>query len=327
MKAKSLLAASLFALLATRPLLAQSPNVEEARDHFSRGVEFFKDQSYDAALAEFQRAYSLSPNYRLLYNLAQVQLERHDYAAALKYLQEYLASGGNEIDADRRAQVTQDIGKLKNKVARLLVRSDVAGADVSIEGAVVAKTPMSSSVLVNPGVVRLRVSREGYATETRTLNVVSADDQIVSVMLSRDSSATSTADGARSPRSDATPLETSPSPAEPRRSYTAAWIGLGVTGALGVGTAIFALRAHSADSDLDARLNTFPTDPSRIDDARSELKTAALVTDILAASTAVAAGLTLYFVLSPSTEAVSERSQAGIGLAPSPGGLVVFGRL
>jgi hypothetical protein len=328
MNAKSLLASSLLTLLITRPLLAQAPNVEQARDHFSRGVEFFKDQSYDAALAEFQRAYSLSPNYRLFYNLAQVQLERHDYAAALKYLQDYLAAGGGELEAERRAQVSQEISRLKNKVARLLVRADVDGADISIEGAVVAKTPMAAAVTINPGVVHLRVSREGYAAETRTLTVVSADDQVVSVSLSRDSSSSSSgAAPVRPAQSDAAPTDASPPHTEPRRSYTAAWVGLGVTAAFGAGTAVFALRARSADSTLDDRLNTFPSDASRIDDARSNLKTAALVTDILAASTAVAAGLTLYFVLSPSTEAVPAKSQPGVGLAPAPGGLVVFGRM
>jgi hypothetical protein len=328
MKAKSLLACSLLTLSMARPLLAQSANVDEARDHFSKGVEFFKDQSYDAALAEFQRAYSISPNYRLLYNLAQVQLERHDYAAALKYLQDYLAGGGSEIDADRRAQVTADVSRLKSKVARLLVRADVEGADVAIEGAVVAKTPMAASIVVNPGVVHLRVTREGYRAETRTLTVVSADEQIVSIMLSRDASGA--APGAATARED-TPDSGAelarPAPAEPRRSYTAAWVSLGATGVLGVGTALFALRTHNASSDLDDRLNTFPSEASRISDARSDLKTAALVTDILAASTAVAAGLTLYFALSPSTEAASERNRAGFGVAPAPGGVVLFGRL
>jgi len=323
MNVKSLLACSLLALLATRPVLAQSPNTEEAREHFSRGVEFFKDQSYDAALAEFQRAYSLAPNYRLLYNLAQVQLERHDYASALKYLQDYLAAGGSELDAERRTQVSQDIARLKSKVARLLVRSDIDGAEVSVGGSVVGKTPMASPVIINPGVVQVRVVREGYQTETRTLTVVGADEQVVNVSMTPGSV------GSEAPaiRDDAALTETVPNRAEPRHSYTAAWVGVGVTAALGVGTTVFALRSKSADSELDDRLNAFPGQPSRIDDARSQLRTAALVTDILAVSTAVAAGLTLYFVLSPSTETAPARSQAGVGLAPAPGGVVVFGRL
>lgn len=325
MKVKSLLRCSLV-MLFTSPLLAQTPNVDEARDHFSRGVEFFKDQSYDAALAEFQRANSLSPNYRLLYNLAQVQLERRDYAAALKYLQDYLARGGTEIDAERRAQVSQDISRLKNKVARLLVRADVDGAEVAIEGAVVAKTPMTAALTVNPGLVHLRVSRDGYATETRTLTVVSADDQVVSVTLSRDSAAMLRDAPPRQNAPVAAPADAPPPKAAPRYSYGAAWVGLGATAVLGAGTAVFAVRTRSADSKLDERLNTFPSEASRIDDARSQLKTSALVTDILAGSTAVAAGLTLYFALWPAKESAT-KDQAGIGLVPAPGGVVVFGRL
>ena len=45
--------------------------VRRAQGHFQRGVELYGERNYDGALAEFSRAHELSPNYRVLYNLAQ----------------------------------------------------------------------------------------------------------------------------------------------------------------------------------------------------------------------------------------------------------------
>src|SRR5690349_10373833 len=66
------------------PLPAGDTNEQSsaaARVHFARGVEHYDEGNFDAALAEIERAYQLEPsNYKLLYNLAQVQMERHDNA-------------------------------------------------------------------------------------------------------------------------------------------------------------------------------------------------------------------------------------------------------
>ena len=47
------------------------PALGEARERFQRGVDLYKEGSFDAALAEFNKAYELAPNFRVLYNMAQ----------------------------------------------------------------------------------------------------------------------------------------------------------------------------------------------------------------------------------------------------------------
>src|SRR5687767_10373630 len=51
--------------------------IRRAQSHFRRGVDLYEERNYDGALAEFSRAHELVPNYRVLYNLAQTQVERH----------------------------------------------------------------------------------------------------------------------------------------------------------------------------------------------------------------------------------------------------------
>jgi Tfp pilus assembly protein PilF len=45
---------------------------EAAKQHFNRGVASYRDGDFDAALAEFEKAYETRPDYRVLYNLGQV---------------------------------------------------------------------------------------------------------------------------------------------------------------------------------------------------------------------------------------------------------------
>jgi len=289
--------------------LAQPAAVDEAREHFQRGVGFYKDESFDAALDEFKQAYELASNYRVLFNIGQVQLERHDYAAALKAFQSYLEAGGKDISDERREQVERDLNTLNQRVAHLRVKSTVADAEVVLDGSVVAKTPMSASILINPGLVRLSVRKAGYQTNAETFTVAATENKLITADLQ--------------PLVAAGPLEVrhtdAPAP-EPvsHRNYTPAWVALGVTGVLAVGTTALALRTHQLDNELGQRLATFPGDAGAIADSRSSLKHYALATDVVGGGAAVALGLTVYFALSPST--AHDASSTRVGLAAFPAG-------
>src|SRR5256885_2175420 len=102
-------------LLSVRPAAADAP-VEEARIRFQRGVQLFHEGSFEAALAEFRKAYQVAPSYRLLYNIGQVHYELHDYVGALKSFRQYLTDGSTDIPADRRVAVEAEIRKLEGLV-------------------------------------------------------------------------------------------------------------------------------------------------------------------------------------------------------------------
>src|SRR5690349_23326683 len=88
----------------------------EASTRFRRGVELFQEEAYRASLAEFQRAYDISPDYRLLYNIAQAKIEIHDYLGAAESYERYLSGGGDQVPAERRAEVEQALAALRERV-------------------------------------------------------------------------------------------------------------------------------------------------------------------------------------------------------------------
>ncbi|MBC7017820.1 tetratricopeptide repeat protein, partial [Salmonella enterica subsp. enterica serovar Enteritidis] len=107
--------------------------VEEGRTRFNRGIELYKEGNFHAALAEFRAAYAAAPSYRIHYNLGQTLYQLQDYAGAVRAFEQYLAEGGDKIEADRKKEVDADLAKLRPRVAKLVFVVNVPAAEVSVD--------------------------------------------------------------------------------------------------------------------------------------------------------------------------------------------------
>jgi PEGA domain len=283
--------------------------------HFQRGADFYKDGNFDAALAEFAKAQQLAPNYRILYNIGQVQAERHDYVAAVRTLTDYLAQGGAELPEERRTQVQNEITSLKTKISELDVKSNVAGAEVSVDGVSMGLLPLSTPLLVSAGSRRITVSKRGYATVERTIIVTGDDETQVEVPLEPLSSAAqgkNKASGAELPQRDGP-------------SNTGTWVSVAATGVFASGAAVFGLMARSKNGELDDALNGYPLDNGRVDGLRSDVKRDALLCDGFAAASAVSAIFAVYFIVSGSGR-TEQRATVRSRLVAHPQGLALTGQ-
>ena len=92
---------------------AQGDVEEKARAAFKEGVLAFEEGRTSDALVSFQRAYSLRPAFKLLYNIGQAQTELGLTRQAIESFEGYLVEGGEHIDADRRLQVEAELSRLR----------------------------------------------------------------------------------------------------------------------------------------------------------------------------------------------------------------------
>jgi tetratricopeptide (TPR) repeat protein len=305
------------AALAQEPAASGNANATaEARERFQRGVALYREGSFDAALAEFQRAYDIEPNYRVLFNLAQVQVERHDAVAALALFDRYLRQGGNEIEPDRRAQVEKDEQALRARVAELTVESNPAGAQLSIDNVEAGTLPLAAPVLVNSGVHQITLTKAGYRSASRNLTIAGAQPLRVQLTLQP-------LDGRLDDsRSGTPPLGEAHGDAQGASGShglsTGFWVSAVVTGALAAGAVTFAVVTEKSNRDLDTELNRFPESPSAVSNARTRLKTDAALTDALSGAAVVGLATTLYFAFTsgrpserPAKSSLPERVQLG----------------
>lgn len=307
---------SLALALPALPAYAQSAGdapskVDQARAHFQRGTDFYREGNYDAALAEFSKAQQLAPNYRLLYNIGQVQAERHDYVAAVRTLTDYLAQGGAEVSEERRTQVQNEIASLKTKISELTVTSNVAGAEVSVDGVPMGLLPLSSPLLVSAGSRRITLAKPGYTTAERTIIVTGQDKPKLELELQSMSVAAPTQSTARV---DAPRRESS--------SNIGAWVSVAAAGGFAAGATVFGLMANSKNADLDDELDKYPLDADRVAGLRSDVKRDAALCDGLAAASAVSAILAVYFFVSGDSDD-DKRGSGPTRLVAQPNGVAL----
>jgi hypothetical protein len=86
----------------------------DARAHYARGLELAAQNGYEGALREFNEAYTISPQYAVLYNIGQAHIALGHTAEAIETLGRYLRDGGDRVTPARRAQVERQIAWLRS---------------------------------------------------------------------------------------------------------------------------------------------------------------------------------------------------------------------
>jgi tetratricopeptide (TPR) repeat protein len=297
---------------AAPPARADEPPLDkkdEARGRFARGVELYRDGDYRGALIEFDRAYQILPHFRVQYNIGQTCLELQDYACALRAFQKYVADGNTDAPADRRASAEGEVKRLQKLVAYLRVVVDQPGAEVLIDNVEIGRAPLAEPVLVSAGRRTVTVILPPHAPATRAVDVAGGDHVDLTIQLGE----------ARREALPATKPAVSVAWPPPRRSTAPVWIGVGITAALGVGTAVVGIVTLSAKKDFDRARDTYPASSASIDDARSKVTRDALITDVLGAATIVGAAVTAYL-------AFSARGANDVRVGLAPGGASLSGR-
>jgi len=279
--------------------------VELARTHFQRGVSLYRSGAYDAAFAEFTRAYEVAPNHRILYNLAQVQAQRHDYVEALSFFQRYLDEGAADVPPERAEEVRAEIAELEQRVSRLRVETNVDDAHLFINGQSSGDLPRDQPLLLNAGIHRLRVEKVGYVSASRVVTLAGGEESDVNLELIAELDIDDL-----TPRLP--PPPPAPAPPAPRIDRTALWTSLVATGALTGATVTFGLLTRRANATLDDQLSRFPAPRASVEAGRTRVRTFALLTDGFGAAAAAALGLSTYFFLS--TDSPSDETPGKNGL-------------
>jgi hypothetical protein len=128
----------------------------EARLHYQTGVQRYDVRDWQGARTEFERAYSLSHNKDLLYNIAVCYREDGQFARALDYFRRYIAAAGPTVlDIERVRRQISDLEQLLPP--RLVVTNRWAAAAVTIDGEVRGTTPLSLDVSAGPHAVEGRL--------------------------------------------------------------------------------------------------------------------------------------------------------------------------
>jgi hypothetical protein len=309
------------------PSGATTAATESARSHFRLGVDFYREGNFRAALIEFQRAYADAPHYKLLYNLGQASLELQEYASAIDFLSAYLRQGGDEITAERRAEVEESIRYLESRIAHVTIVSNRDGAELYVDDTFVGKSPLEGAVRIGAGRHKLAATLPGVATVERNLDVAAGDEREMRLdFVAADAAAVTPVDGA------------APAPDQDyhhsgEADYTAPIVLAVVTGTLAIGAVTMSIVTGIAQQDYQEEL-LVPTTRAKLSDLQEDAQTKALITDVVLGATLASAVVTtvLFLTTDGETDSTARAGQATarntrhMTLSLGPSGIDVAGR-
>ncbi len=151
-----------------------APSIDdEVKKHFGLGNDLYGEGRYADALVEYDEAYRLSKNWRVLYNRGQCLVMVRREPEAIEAFERYLAEGGDQVPEARRAAVTEDVQKLRARLGQIALDGAPPNHDVFVDGRMVAATPLAKPLTVGAGSHELAVRAKGQAVGfVTTIDVV-----------------------------------------------------------------------------------------------------------------------------------------------------------
>ncbi|AUX29217.1 uncharacterized protein SOCE836_013050 [Sorangium cellulosum] len=142
--------------------------IAKQRALFEQGNARYDERRWAEAHDAYLAAWKLKKSYDVAANLGDVELMLGDAPSAAEHLayalREFPAGGKPAL----RATLTKRFEEARSQVGTLVVRADVEGARVFVDGTLRGLTPLADPVFVEPGTHTISVEHEGYETQQMT---------------------------------------------------------------------------------------------------------------------------------------------------------------
>jgi hypothetical protein len=131
-----------------------------ARKKLGEGTELLRAGDYPSALECFQAAHGLVPSSKIEYSLGLAYMRLARNAEALAAFDVFLRDtlDASELSLNRARAYREDLSR---KVARVVVRADVDGASIGIDGRSHGTTPRDAEIVIDAGAHLLLVEEPG----------------------------------------------------------------------------------------------------------------------------------------------------------------------
>lgn len=152
----------------------ETPEQNEARELFSRGVELSEQERWGEALELFRRSRAITERPSTTFNIAVALLRLGRPTEALTALRDYLRIAGPEEEA-RRAEAQELLELALSSVAELTLTIDPPFAEVRVDGELQAGDTRERVLTLDPGTHNVRVSADRYEADSFEVSLLTAE--------------------------------------------------------------------------------------------------------------------------------------------------------
>jgi tetratricopeptide (TPR) repeat protein len=141
----------------------------EAGGHFDRGIELIQKHAYEEALLEFERAYALSSDDAVLYNLGMAQIAVNQPVEAVATLTRYLESASTHPSAEERARIEAELARQRARIGSLVLDIQPSRATCYVDGRAIAASAAPIQLAI--GEHRIVARLAGYEAATHDVSI------------------------------------------------------------------------------------------------------------------------------------------------------------
>lgn len=198
-------------LTVATPRLSRAQVDPKVQEHFQAGNSLYEEGRYRDALAEYDAAYALAKNWKILFNRGQclVMLKREPDAIAS--FEQYLLDGGTQVPPERRAQVEGDVKKLKARLGSIVVQGAPADALIEVDGVPIGKAPLAAPIVAGAGYHEISITPFGGKGATASVKVTAGEQVPFNVQVVSEPTAAAPAAPPAAPVVGAPPAPSPPS--------------------------------------------------------------------------------------------------------------------
>ena len=171
-----------FLLLAT---LAQAPTVgtnaqdrAKAQGLLGEGAALYGHGDYLGALDKFNSAYAAYPSSKILFNIGQANQLLGRVLEAREAYQKFLDETPNASREDR-TDAQAWLEKLQKSLGQVKIFSATAGADISLDGKAIGRSPLHGMVWATPGRHQVTAMKSGACPTVEFVEVASGSQATV----------------------------------------------------------------------------------------------------------------------------------------------------
>jgi PEGA domain len=144
------------------PTPLASALVGSAREDYEQAKILYADKDFAGAALKFQSALDTSEDARLLWNIAAAEKNQRHYARVEQLLQAYLDKSGPLATESERDDAVALLSTVHEFVAEISLKVNQEDASVFVDGAEVAKTPLTAALRVDMGERLIEVKKPGF---------------------------------------------------------------------------------------------------------------------------------------------------------------------
>ena len=154
-----------------RPRTVREELPENARRDWDAARDLLEASDYAGALVEYLRAYELSKNPRVLYNVGVCEKNLRHYARAVARFKQELGEGTGRLSPQETDDVKDAIHALEQFVSTVEVTASEAGATLFIDADEAGTTPFVAPVPIDVGPHALRLHKDGFVDVTHNVTI------------------------------------------------------------------------------------------------------------------------------------------------------------